>query len=115
MGLLDKHKKFNSVDWEVNTDGWEYKKASECSLETNIPIHGCFITADKGYGLGAVVIADGYLINLPNRYVDTIHDILVDEESIADIKSGNFGIKITTFTSKQYKRTGYSVEFVKIK
>lgn len=115
MGLLEKNKKFNSVDWNVNTDGWEFKKAKECAIDTQIPIHGCFITPDKGYGEGAVIIAEGYLINLPARYVDTVKDILSDEESIADIKSGNFGIVISTFTSKQYKKTGYAVEFVKIK
>lgn len=111
MGITN-FNKGSKIDWGFNTEDLEFKKISELEIEKVYPLKGCFITPDSGYGLGAVLIIDDALVNIPQRYVDTVKDIMADDETVADIKAGKCGFKYTTFISEKHKRTGYSIEFV---
>lgn len=111
---ITKFNKHNSIDWEYKTDGFEFKKASEMELEKVYPIHGVFTTPDNGYGIGGVVILDDCLMNAPAGDVATIQEIMADADTIAEIKAGKCGVKVNTFVSKKFKRTGYSLEFVEL-
>lgn len=109
---ITKFNKAAGVDWNFKTEGFEFKKASEMELNKIYPIHGVFTTPDKGYGVGGVVILDDCLLNAPASDVDTIKAILIDEETVAEIKEGKCGVKVYTYQSKKFKRTGYGLEFV---
>ena len=104
----------SKIDWGFKTEGLEFKKLSEIEVEKVYTLKGCFITPDNGYGLGAVLIIEDALINIPQRYVDDVKGIMADEETVDDIKAGKCGFKYTTFISEKHKRTGYSVEFVEL-
>lgn len=103
-----------NVRWDYETKGFEFVKASEVEEGVVYPIHGVFITPDKGFGEGAVVILDDKLLNAPSASVETIRDIINDDESVELIKAGKAGVRVYTYTSKKYKRTGYGLEFVDI-
>lgn len=110
-------KNFNkgkSIDWNYKTEGFEFKNASELEVGKVYPIHGCFTTPDSGYGVGGIIILDDCLMNVPASYVDTVKDIMADEETVEEIKAGKAGVKIDTYVSKKFKRTGYSLEFVEL-
>lgn len=111
---ITKFNKGNSIDWNYKTEGFDFKKPSEMALDTVFPIHGVFTTPDNGYGVGGVVILDDCLLNAPAHDVDTIKAILADDETVEEIKAGKCGVKVTTYTSKKFKRTGYGLEFVEI-
>ena len=111
---FSKLNKVRRIDWGIKTEGMEFKKCADMTLDTVLPIKGCFITPDNGYGEGAVIIMDGYLLNIPNRYVSQIKAVVEDENIISQIKAGKAGIKITTFESSKFKKTGYNVEFIDI-
>ena len=55
---------------------------------------------------------DGFLLNIPARYLDNIKNIISDTEAVEEIKSGKCGFVVTSFISEKFKRTGYSIEFV---
>lgn len=112
MGLSKFNKAVN-YKWNIKTEGFEYKKCSEMPIDTELPLKGCFITADNGYGKGAVFITDKEYVNIPQRYVDTVIEILKDNESITQIESGHAAFKITTFTNKQ-KKLCYSIDLLDI-
>ncbi len=107
--------KFNkgTIDWEVDTKDWPYKKCSDLKVDTLYPFKGCFITADNGYGKGAVIISDGILVNVPQHFVDTARDIMADEEAVAQIKAGHAGFKLGTYENKQ-KKVCYRVTLVDV-
>lgn len=103
------------VDWNYNTEGFEFKKCADMPLDTIFIVRGAFITPDRGFGRGAVLILDDCNLNLSARYLEDVEAILDDTELQEDIKTGKAGIKITTFISDKYKKTGYNVEFLDIK
>lgn len=111
MGI-SKFNKGNKIDWRIDTKSLPFKKTSEMELNKIYDLKGCFITPDKGYGKGAVLISDGFLLNIPARYVDDINNIVADAEVVEDIKAGKCGFIVTSFISEKFKRTGYSIEFV---
>lgn len=102
------------IDWEIDTKDMEFKKCGEMPQGTALMVHGFFTTPDNGYGRGAVAILDDVLLNLPQRYVETVDTILSDDEIIEEIKTGRAAIEISTFTSKKYKKVGYDVTFVEV-
>ena len=111
MGI-SKFNKGRKIDWGIDTKSMTFKKTSEVELNKTYELKGCFITPDRGYGEGAVLISDGFLLNIPDRYIDTINDIISDSEVVEEIKSGKCGFIVTSFISEKFKRTGYSIKFV---
>lgn len=111
---ITKFNKGNSIDWNYKTEGFEFKNASELEVGKIYKVHGCFTTPDSGYGVGGIIILDDCLLNAPSSYVATVKDIMADTESVEDIKAGKVGVKIDTYVSKKFKRTGYSLEFVEL-
>lgn len=102
------------IDWEIDTKYMDFAKCGEMQQGTPLKLHGVFITPDKGYGRGAVAILDDVLLNLPQRYVETVDTILSDDEMIEEIKEEKVAIEISTFTSKKYKKDGYDITFVEV-
>ena len=102
------------IDWGIDTKNMDFKRCEEMPHETELKVHGFFTTPDNGYGRGAVAILDDVLLNLPQRYVETVDTILSDNEMIEEIKAGKVAIEISTFISKKYKKVGYDVTFVEV-
>ena len=111
MGI-SKFNKGNKINWGIDTKSLPFKKTSEVELNKIYDLKGCFITPDKGFGKGAVLISDGFLLNIPARYVDESNGIVADSEVVENIKEGKCGFIVTSFISERFKRTGYSIEFV---
>ena len=111
MGI-SKFNKGSKIDWGIDTKSMPFKKTSEVELNKTYDLKGCFITPDKGFGKGVVLISDGFLLNIPTRYADEINGIVSDSEAVEDIKAGKCGFIVTSFISKKFKCTGYSIEFV---
>ena len=102
------------IDWGIDTKNMNFKKCEEMPHETPLKVHGFFTTPDNGYGRGSVAILDDVLLNLPERYVETVDTILSDDEMIDEIKAGKVAIEISTFISKKYKKVGYDIMFVEV-
>ena len=102
------------IDWNIDTKGMEFRKCEEMPHETELKVHGFFTTPDNGYGRGAVAILDDVLLNLPQRYVETVDTILSDDEMIEEVKTGKVAIVVSTFISKKYKKVGYDITFVEV-
>ena len=106
-------KKFNhtGINWGINTDHFPYKKLSELEAGKTYPLLGCFVTPDNGYGEGAVLITTDALVNVPQRYVETVMNIRADREAVDEIKAGKVGFHFETFKNPKYKNVGYSIVF----
>ena len=102
------------IDWGIDTKTMDFKKCEEMPQGTELRVHGFFTTPDNGYGRGAVAILNDALLNLPQRYVETVDTILSDDEMIEEIKTGKVAIEISSFISKKYKKIGYDITFVEV-
>lgn len=103
-----------NVDWEIDTKDMEYRKCKELPEKTPIRLRGFFTTPDNGYGRGSVAILDDCLLNMPQRYTETVDKIIADEEMVQEIKDGKVAIILSSFVSKKYKKIGYDVTFVEV-
>lgn len=102
------------IDWGINTKDMKFRKCDELPMETPIRLRGFFTTPDNGYGRGSVAILDDVLLNMPQRYTETVDKILVDEEMVQEIKDGKVAIVLSSFVSKKYKKVGHDVTFVEV-
>lgn len=108
--------KFNrkGIDWKVDTKDWGIKKLRELEKGKVYPLKGFFTTPNKGFGEGAILISDGYLVGIPGRYKDLITEMCEDPETVADVMNGKCGFRYDTFMSEQFHREGFTVEFVEL-
>lgn len=106
--------KFNTniINWGIETDGFPFKKLNELEEGKVYVLRGCFTTPDNGYGMGAVLIIDDALINVPQRYVELVQEIRNDPEVIDQIKAGKAGFRYSVFQSAKYKNKGYGIDLL---
>ena len=112
---IAKHNKGTTIDWNVKTDNFNYVRLSDLDEKRTYTVYGMFITKDKGYGEGAVLILKDCYVNIPARYIDTCREIMEDAETVSEIKDGKCGFyyeKMETEKSKKFNRKAYIVEFV---
>ena len=99
---LSKFNKNVGIDWGIKTDDLEFKKALDMK-DGEYPFLGGWISPDNGYGEGAVIITDGYLVNAPSGFVDVLKEIRNDPEAVELIKEGNEIFCVEHYESKKYK------------
>lgn len=108
MGLNN----FNGgVKWSVDNSEFPYIKLKELVERQKYPLFGFYVTHDNGFGEGAVLITADYNVNVPNRYVGVLRDMLKDPEVVQEINDGRGYFSYETFVSEKYKRDGYRLTF----
>ena len=109
--MLSKINSQKSVDWGVNTEGYVFKKASDLKLETKYSVKGLYISADNGFGEGAVIITDGFMVNCPQRMVEKFKQIMGDPEAVESIKAGKETFHVETYYNKRQKKDLFDIVF----
>lgn len=97
MKILDKNTK--KAEFDVNLKELAWVKAKEFIGKTVI-VDAIGVNRKSKYGAQAFLVAGSIGINLPKYLVDTIEDILTDDESVQAIKDG---LIVATFTEYQPK------------
>ena len=99
--------------WSFNSEGFEYKKCADLELGKTYILRGCFITADNGYGRGAVFTTDDCNVNVPQSMVAIVEEINKNDDYIQQIEEGHAGFVLSTYENKQ-KKICYDVKLVDI-
>ena len=108
-----KYNKSGVIDWGVNTENLGYKKLAEFPENTTFKVLGFFTIKDNlNGGNQAIAITKDCLINLPKHTVNTIENILSDEDSIKGIKNGECYIKTKKYFSKKYNKECFDFDFL---
>ena len=104
---------FEKIEWNVNTNGFTFKKLSDFYNQgiTAIRVFGFFFTKSEEYGLQPVAIAKDCLINLPKHKKDTISDMLKNADCVSAIKNGDCTLKLREYKSK-YNKICYDFDFI---
>ena len=110
-GKYSHGKKFN-----VDDAGFEFISLDDYVSKFNpsapIKVLGMFTYTGK-YGDRAVIVADGYKINLPDHLTPDVKSILATPEEVQAINDGACGFKCSTYQDKNGK-TRNSGSFVDI-
>lgn len=106
------------VNWGIDTKDAPYVKAAELKEGEIYNLHGAFLTADNGYGIGAVLITDVdgevTLVNAPAATVEIVKEILEDTEIQESIKEGNEAFKVRSYMNNKLKKAKkcFAIDFV---
>lgn len=82
------------VDWNINTEGFSYKKIQDLDQNQKYVVKGCFINRNKTekelkeYGASVVLILENCLLSVPKHYETAVQSILDDPDKIAAVKAG---------------------------
>jgi len=118
-------KKFNKQDlFEFKPPaGYEYKKLYEAVEiykglnpdSTDAPcfmVRALYINKKSKFGESPTIATNGFYINLPKHQLDTVKEIMSDEEAIDAINRGAVGIEIYDYVKEG--KTYQSVRWVDI-
>lgn len=104
---------FEKIEWNVNTDGFTFKKLSDFYSQgiKTIQVFGFFFTKSENYGLQPIAISKDCLVNLPTHKKDIISDMLKNADCVNAIKNGECSLKLREYKSK-YGKLCYDFDFV---
>lgn len=104
---------FEKIEWNVNTDGFTFKKLSDFYRNDIkvIQVFGFFFTKSENYGLQPVAITKDCLVNLPTHKKDIISDMLKNADCVNAIKKGECSLRLREYTSK-YGKVCYDFDLV---
>lgn len=74
-------------------------------------ITGIFINSKSKFGPRPFVSTPDFLMDLPSYQLETVKQMLADDELIKDVNSGKVGFSVRSYYSNKYNKDCYSVEF----
>lgn len=99
----------------VDNSDFPYIKLRELVEGRVYPVFGYYISKDKGYGEGAVLITADYNVNIPPRYIKTFREWDFDPEIINLINDGKVGFSYTKGYSEKYHVDTYNITWHDVK
>lgn len=103
--------KFNHKEYAFDYDLKQVKEWKKCKdligQTVRVKVIGTHASENKKYGDSVFMVTwDNIGINLPTWYADTVKEILADEESVNDIKSGKVLAKFSKYQTKNGDSVG---------
>ena len=124
MGYADKFNKgVNKFTYQTDQT-FEFYKLGEL-LEENggdevYTLRGLWINTGGMYGDSPVAVIEDRYVNLPNHMLDTVREMIADDEAVELINAGKIGFKIYSYAKtlkvnkKEVDKICYSINFVDI-
>lgn len=112
--LLDKYNKQVNQFIYQQVSNPEYKNLKDLYNEgiTEVPLYGLFINTKGYYGDSPIGVTNGYNINLPKHMLETVRDMMADNEVVEMINNNNVVMKIYPYNNKW--GTNYSIKFEEV-
>lgn len=103
--------------FDIDTTDFEYTNLEELynadPLRT-YPVRGLYINKKSQFGPCPLLATTDEYVNLPEHMLDTVNDILDDDEAIASINMGVVGFTIYKYHMKKYNKDCYGIEWVNV-
>ena len=122
MGFADRFNKGgNKFSYQTDST-FEFFKLGDL-LEENgndevYTLRGLWINTGGFYGDSPVAVIDDRYINLPGHMIDTVKEMIADDEAVASINDGKLGFKVYSYVKtlkvnkKEVDKICYSINFV---
>lgn len=117
MGIASKYNKGNGFNFRVpESFGYKtldelYKKNGENHVYT---VKALYINKKSQYGDAPVIATDECLVNAPSHILDTVNEMILDEEVHEAANNGALGFTIYSYSTDKRKGTFYSIKWVDI-
>lgn len=118
---IAKHNRNRGKLFVIDTTGFEYKPLSELFDQKNpdkvFPVYGAYVgkfysKREKKEVENCFVASEGYHISLPSHLLETVKEILTDDEAINQMNSSSAGLVIRPY--EKDGETFYSADFVDV-
>lgn len=111
-GLMSRFNHHNTFDVDTKDFKWvSLETLFNTDPDKKYTLLGLFTKGSK-YGKEPDAIIDGFKVNLPRHLLDTVNDMLDDNQVIEAIKAGKVGFKIYSYHSSTYDKDAYSVTWL---
>lgn len=111
-GLMSRFNHTNIFDVDTKNFKWvNLETLFNTDPDKTYTLLGLFTKGSK-FGKEPDAIIQGYKVNLPRHLLDTVEDILDDNQVIEAIKAGKVGFKVYSYHSNTYNRDAYSVTWL---
>lgn len=102
MSFASRHNKVNR--WNINTQGFEYKKIKDLVTadgeDITYKVFGAMLHKGGKYGDSAAVILESCYVSLPTHMAGEVSEILDSTEDCEAIRAGKVGIEFYSYESK---------------
>ena len=79
-----------------------------------VELKGVYINSKSKFGEQAVAIIDGFYVNLPKHMVETVKEMLTDEEFVHGVNAGNVYFDVEKYYSEKYNKDCYSAVWIDV-
>ena len=111
-GLMSRFNHTNIFDVDTRDFKWvNLETLFNTDPDKTYTLLGLFTKGSK-FGKEPDAIIQGYKVNLPRHLLDTVEDMLDDNQVIEAIKAGKVGFKIYSYHSNTYNKDAYSVTWL---
>ncbi len=108
---FNKGKKF-----DFNTEGLEYTSLADLynanGEKAHYTLRAIFINSKSKYGEAPVFAIDNALVNAPSHLLDTVKEILSDNDAIASINEGKVGFTIYPYKAEKFNVDTFGIKFI---
>ncbi len=110
--LNKKTKLFN-----VDVENPQFRKLNDFEAETNLCVIGCYINKKSNFGDSPVFIVHDetdeiYFVNVPKSHINTINEIINNEEMVEAINNYQCWIKVISYFNKRFNKLCFDIEFI---
>ena len=114
MSFANKFNKGKKFDF--NTEGLEYTSLADLynanGEKAVYTLRAIFINNKSKYGEAPVFATDKALVNAPSHLLDTVKEILADNDAIASINGGKVGFTIYPYKAEKFNVDTFGIKFV---
>lgn len=111
-GLMSRFNHTNIFDVDTKSFKWvNLETLFNTDPDKTYTLLGLFTKGSK-FGKEPDAIIEGFKVNLPRHLLDTVEDMLDDNQVIEAIKAGKVGFKVYSYHSNTYNKDAYSVTWL---
>lgn len=115
MGIANKYNKTKMFNFSIPQE-YQYHTLSELFEQNGkdkvYPVKALYINKKSRFGDAPIVATDECLVNLPSHLLDTVKEMMNDEELVDAVNESKFGFTIYQYANKNTGELCFSVNWV---
>lgn len=115
MSIANKYNKVKIFNFQIPKT-FTYKSLHDLfntnGAEHIYKVNAMYVNKKGKFGESPIIATDNELVNLPSHLIETVKEMMKDDEVIEVVNHGKLGFKIYTYETAQRKEVCYSINWV---
>jgi hypothetical protein len=117
MGIANKYNKGSKFNFTIPQD-MEYKSLhdlfNDYGKDKVFTVRAIFINKKSKFGESPIIATDMFLVNCPKHMVDSVKEMLIDDDVITAVNNGELGFTVYPYNTKNTSDVCYGLTWVDI-